>query len=250
MSSTDEILKYRIALTLLPGVGAVNAKTLVSYCGSVEAVFKQKKSLLEKIPNIGPLTSESILKQDVFDRAEKEIAFIHKNKITPLFYLDAEYPSRLKNCDDSPALLYFKGNADLNVQKVIAIVGTRNSTQYGKRVCENLIEGFAAFNITVISGLAYGIDITAHKLALKNNLPTVGVLAHGLDRIYPGIHSDTAEKMLDNGGLITEFMSETKPYRENFPSRNRIVAGMVDAVIVVESALKGGALITAEIANS
>lgn len=250
MSSLDEILKHRIALTLLPGVGSVTAKTLVSYCGSVEAVFKQKKSSLQKIPGIGEVTAASIVSHSVFERAEEEIAFIRKYKITPLFYLDQEYPSRLKNCDDAPAMLYFKGKADLNAQRVIAIVGTRNATEYGKQVCEQLIEGFEAYNFTIVSGLAYGIDIAAHKLCLKHNLPTIGVLAHGLDRIYPGTHKSTAEKMINNGGLLTEFMSLTNPDAQNFPARNRIVAGMVDAVIVVESAFKGGALITADIASS
>ncbi len=248
MLSADEILKYRIALTLLPEVGPVKAKTLVSYCGGVEEVFRNKKRQLEQIPGVGKIISESITNHDVFDRAEEEVDFIRKYKITPLFYLDADYPSRLKNCDDSPTMLYFKGNTDLNAKKIIAIVGTRNATDYGKQVCEKLIEGFAAYNITIVSGLAYGIDIAAHKIALNNNLPTVGVLAHGLDKIYPDNHKSTAEKMLANGGLLTEFMSQTNPDRENFPSRNRIVGGMVDAVIVVESALKGGALITADIA--
>jgi DNA processing protein len=250
MIASEEILKKRIALTLLPEVGSVKAKALVSYCGSVEGVFSQKKNHLEKIPGIGPLTAAAIVSHDVFQLAEKEAEFVMKNKITPLFYLDANYPARLKNCDDSPVMLYFKGNADLNAQKLIAVVGTRNSTQYGKQVCEKLVEGFSAHNITIVSGLAYGIDIIAHRLALKNNLPTIGVLAHGLDKIYPDVHANTAVKMLDNGGLLTEFVSKTKPDKQNFPARNRIVAGMVDAVIVVESALKGGALITAELANS
>jgi DNA processing protein len=248
MIADDELLKHRIALTLLPGVGVINAKMLVSYCGSVEAVFKEKKSSLEKIPGIGTLTAASIIKHEVFERAEEEVKFIRKYKIASLFYLDADYPTRLKNCDDSPVMLYFKGNADLNTQKIIAVVGTRNATEYGKQVCEKLIEGLAAYNISIVSGLAYGIDIISHKLALKNNLPTVGVLAHGLDRIYPGTHTSTAEKMLAHGGLLTEFMSKTNPDHQNFPSRNRVVAGMVDAVIVAESALKGGALITADIA--
>jgi DNA processing protein len=246
---SDEQLKFQIALTLLPGVGPVLAKNLVSYCGSVENIFKKKKANLEKIPGIGGDRAASIVNQTVFGRAEKEVAFIRRHHIIPLFYTDKDYPLRLKNCEDAPTMLFFKGHADLNPARVVAIVGTRNATGYGKDVTEKLVAGFAKYEATVISGLAYGIDIIAHKASLKNNLPTIGVVAHGLDRIYPAVNKPTAEKMVKNGGVLTEFISQTNPDRENFPSRNRIVAGMADAVIVVESALKGGALITADIAN-
>jgi len=216
----------------------------------VEGVFKAKKGQLEKIPGIGVERAAAIINHSVFERAEKEIQFIKKHDISVLFYPDKEYPLRLKNCEDAPALLFYKGNGDLNASRIIAVVGTRNSTAYGKEITEELIEGLTKYNVTVISGMAYGIDIIAHKAAVKNNLATVGVLAHGLDRLYPAIHKPVAEKMIGNGGLITEFLTETNPDKENFPQRNRIVAGMVDAVIVVESAIKGGALITADIANS
>jgi len=250
VATSDEQLKYQIALTLLPGIGPVLARYLVGYCGSVETVFKTKKQQLEKIPGIGDERAAAIINHSVFERAEKEVLFIRKHNITTLFYTDKDYPLRLKNCEDAPVLLFHKGNSDLNAKRMVAIVGTRNSTSYGKEITEELVKDFMKYNVTVISGMAYGIDIIAHKAAVKNNLPTIGVLAHGLDRLYPAIHRPVAEKMIDNGGLITEFLSETSPDKENFPQRNRVVAGMADAVIVIESALKGGALITADIANS
>jgi len=231
-------------------VGDVNGKKLISYCGSPEAVFREKKKALMKIPGIGEATVSSILSQKVLERAEKEIAFIEKYKIKSLYYTDKEYPSRLKHCDDSPILLYYKGNADLNAERIVGIVGTRRATDYGKESCEKIIEGLAELDVLIVSGLAYGIDTCSHKSALDNNLKTVGVVAHGLDRIYPSDNKTLAKKMHRNGGIITEFLSETNPDRENFPQRNRIIAGMVDALVVVESAKRGGALITADIANS
>ena len=245
-----ETLKYQIALTLIPGVGDVLAKNLISYCGSAEEVFKQKKAQLFKIPDIGPVIAESIVKFNSFKRAEEEIKFIEKYKIQPLFYLDKTYPERLKQCYDSPPLLYYKGNVELNQTKILAIVGTRKASDYGKAITEEIISGLSQEGILIISGLAYGIDIYAHKAALKNNLNTIGVVGHGLDTIYPAIHKPVAEKMINQGGILTEFMSKTKMSPENFPARNRIVAGISDAVLIVEAAEKGGALITAEIANS
>ncbi|MBE0637989.1 MAG: DNA-protecting protein DprA [Bacteroidales bacterium] len=244
------MLLYQIGLTLLPGVGDVLGKKLVAYCGGVDAVFKQKREALEKIPGIGEKLVSSILSQNVLQRAEEEIAFIEKHNITPLFYLDKNYPDLLKHCADSPVMLYYKGNASLNVTKIISIVGTRKATDYGKEVCEKLIRGLAEYNVLVLSGLAYGIDTCAHRSALENKLNTVAVLGHGLDRIYPFMNRGLATKMLEHGGLLTEFMSKTLPDRENFPQRNRIIAGMADATVVVEAAKSGGALITAAIANS
>lgn len=246
----DEELKWRIALTLLEGVGSVTARNLVGYCGSVEGVFKEKKKNLEKIPGIGPATAEKIISHNTFERAEKELVFIERYEIKPLFYLDKEYPSRLKNCSDAPVLLYYKGTANLNHHRMIAIVGTRNASDYGKQMTEKITEDLKAYDIIIVSGLAYGIDIAAHKASIKNEMPTIGVLGHGLDRIYPALHKPVAEKMMEQGGLLTEFMTGTKPDKENFPQRNRIVAGMCDAVLVIEAAKSGGALITAEIANS
>lgn len=249
MSSVD--LTYQIGLTLLNGVGDILAKNLVAYCGSAEQVFKTSKAQLEKIPGIGTYTSNAILlSKTVLDRAEQEVEFIAKNKIEALFFTDKNYPQRLKNCSDSPILLYYKGNANLNTDKVVAVVGTRTPSMYGKLTTEKLIEDLVESGCLVVSGLAYGIDITSHKAALDNGLATVGVLAHGLDRIYPSAHTQYAERMISQGGLLTEFLSETNPDKENFPKRNRIVAGMCDALVVVESKRGGGSLITATIANS
>lgn len=246
---TDQLL-YKIGLTLIPGVGDISGKKLVAYCGGPEAVFLEKRRSLEKIPGIGVQTVQSIVNQNVLGRAEEETKFIEKNDIKPLFYLDKDYPKRLQHCADSPMMLYYKGNADLNELRSLAIVGTRNATDYGKSVCEQLIDDLKNDKILINSGLAYGIDSCAHRAAVKFSIPTVGVLAHGLDRVYPYLNRGLADRMLENGGLLTEFLSGTTPDRENFPRRNRIVAGMSDAVVVIESAKRGGAMITADIANS
>ncbi len=239
-----------IALTMIKGIGGVTIRTLLSYCGNTEEIFKAKKRHLEKIPGIGSKIADAIINHGSFNRAEQELKFIEKYKIQPLFITSDKYPRKLKNCLDAPVMLYFKGKADLNNQKVIAIVGTRNATSYGKQFCNQLIEGLKSHNLLVVSGLAYGIDIAAHKSSLEHNIATVGVLGHGLDRIYPSLHRPVAEKMLESGGLLTEFPSQTNPDRQNFPKRNRIIAGMADATLVIEATKTGGALITAEIANS
>jgi len=243
-------LLHQIALTLIPGVGDVNARNLLSYCGSAEEVFKSKISSLLAVPGIGPVTAKAIKHHAGFERAENELRFIEKYKIKPLFISDQAYPSRLKNCADAPLMLYFKGDCDLNSSRVISVVGTRNATEYGKDICRQLISDILVHKPLIVSGLAYGIDSITHKECVKNSLPTVGVLGHGLDRIYPAENRSLAEKMLHCGGLLSEFPSATNPDRENFPRRNRIIAGMADATVVVEASIKGGALITAEIANS
>lgn len=243
-------LKYQIGLTLIRGIGDINGKKLIAYCGSPEAVFNESAAALLKIPGIGKSTVSLIKSQQVLYRAETEIEFIQRFNITPLFYTDPDYPARLLNCDDSPIMLYFKGNANLNSKRVISIIGTRRATNYGKSRCEEIIDDLKNRDVQVVSGLAYGIDSCAHRQSLDVGLETIGVLGHGLDRLYPAQNRKLAEKMICHGGLLTEFVSNTKPDRENFPKRNRIVAGMTDAVLVVESDRKGGALITAEIANS
>lgn len=240
---------YRIALTLLPKIGSVMAKQLVSYCGGVQEVFDASFAKLKKAPGIGDKRAREILDQSILDRAEEELQFVRKNNIELLFYLEDTYPKRLKHCYDDPVLLYHKGNTELNNAKVISIVGTRNATDYGKQITQELVATLAPFNPLVVSGLAYGIDINAHKAALDNGLQTVGVLGHGLDRIYPAHHKATASKMLTQGGLLTEFLSNSRADKENFPKRNRIVAGMADATIVVETKMKGGSMITATLAN-
>lgn len=243
-------LKYEIALTLIPNIGDILAKKLIAYCGNAEQVFKEKRSLLEKIPGIGSVYAKSILNHSVFDRAEAEIRFISDHRIQPVFYQDSAYPKRLTYCDDGPVMLYFKGDTDLNAKKVISIVGTREATDYGKDLCERLVRDLADYQVLIVSGLAHGIDAYAHRAAIDQQLSTVCVLAHGLDRIYPAINRPLAMKMLEKGGWLSDFMSRTKADKENFPRRNRIVAGISDATIVIESKAKGGSLITAEIANS
>lgn len=244
-------LLYEVALTLIPGIGDVNAKKLVAYCGGAEAVFLEKRKNLLQISGIGERTVESIVSQNVLSRAEKELMFAEKNGIRILYYLNPDYPKRLQHCYDSPVILYCKGNTNLNAEKIVGIVGTRNITDYGKTLTEKLVQDLVNDNVLVVSGLAYGVDTCAHIAALKNNLLTAAVLAHGFQTIYPPINASLARKMIDNGGcLITEHISGTDPDKENFPKRNRIVSGMIDCLIVVESAVKGGALITAEIANN
>lgn len=243
-------LQYKIAINLIPGISDINGKKLIAYCGGAEAVFKEKKSNLLKIPGMGEATASKILNAEVLKRADQEIEFITKKKIKTFYFLDDDYPERLKHCIDGPIMMYYKGNADLNSKKIIAIVGTRKASGYGKSVCNSIISELKGMDVVVVSGLAYGIDTIAHKEALKNEIKTVGILAHGLDRIYPSVNKSLAGKMINHGGLLTDFTSLTNPDRENFPKRNRIVAGIADAVLVVESAAKGGALITADIANS
>lgn len=228
----------------------MHGRNLLSYCGSAEEVFKAKASSLTLIPGIGEVTARAIKRYSDFDRAELEISFIEKYKIKTLFITDKEYPSRLKNCVDAPILLYFKGETNFNTSKVISVVGTRNATEYGKEICRQLIADLAVHKPLVVSGLAYGIDSAVHKECVRNSIQTVGILGHGLDRIYPAAHRSLAQSMLECGGLLTEFPSSTNPDRENFPKRNRIIAGLADATIVVEASIKGGALITAELANS
>lgn len=243
---------YQIALTMIYGVGYVHSRQLLDYYGTAEAIFAEKERLLERIPGIGAKTAAEIKNPQVLSRAEAELAFMEKNKIKGLFITDEDYPARLRECVDAPLLLYTKGNIDLNKKRVISIVGTRNATAYGREQTELLVAELSKVfpDLQIISGLAFGIDICAHRAALKNNLSTIAVLAHGLDRIYPGVHRGTAIEMLQQGGLVTDFPSETNPDRPNFVKRNRIVAGLSDATIVVESAEKGGSLITADIAFS
>jgi DNA processing protein len=234
---------------MVPNIGPVQAKILLQHC-EPEEIFHAKKSFLEKLDGIGPVRADSIKKFDGFNRAEDEIKFIEKYKIKPLFLTDEAYPKRLLNCYDSPTMLFYKGTADLNASKIIAIIGTRKHTEYAKQVTEKIVKDISSNNITIISGLAFGVDALAHKAAIKNHLPTVGVLAHGLDQLYPAEHTGLAKDMIKHqGGLLTEFRTKTKPDKHNFPTRNRIVAGMSDATIVIETEIKGGSMITAELAN-
>ena len=240
-----------IALTLINGIGNILAKNLIAYVGSVEQIFKEKQKNLAKIPGIGEILSKEIVNQNVMQRAEKEVEFIEKKKISTYFYLEKNYPFRLKECEDAPILLFGKSNIDLNNGKFISVVGTRSATEIGKENCRTLICDLAKNNnnYVIISGLAYGIDICAHKAALENSLPTVAVLGNGLDKIYPAAHKPTAAKIIDSGALLTEYLSGTNPDKQNFVQRNRIIAGMADVIVVVETKKKGGSLITARCAN-
>ncbi len=241
---------YKIALSMINGIGNINAKKLVAYTGSPEAVFKEKKQTLGKIPGIADKTVKEIINPKVIKKAEKELQFIKKHNIQTYFYTDKDYPNRLKHYDDSPIILYYKGNASFNQEKIISIVGTRNATSEGLERCKKLIEESSIeHKILIISGLAYGIDIQAHKSSLQNNQKTIAVLGHGLNTIYPSVHKKIASEIIKNGGLLSEFPSNSKLEPSNFVRRNRIIAGMSDATIVIESAIKGGSLITAKIAN-
>lgn len=243
-------LVHKIALTLIKSVGHVTAKNLLGHFGSAELVFSATIKQLMEIPGIGPATASEIINNNAIKLAEDQLRFLEKHKIQVLFFGDDNYPKRLMECFDAPILLYFRGSVDLNHARIVSIVGTRKATDYGRYLCRQLAEVLSAYDVIIISGLAYGIDVTAHKESLQYNIPTVGVLAHGLDRIYPQLHLAVAQKMVYKGGLITEFPLQTNPDKENFPKRNRIIAGLADATIVVEATLKGGALITADIANS
>ena len=245
-------LKHKIALSLIPRIGDINARKLVAHLGSVEAVFNEPYSSLMKIHGIGSGLAKYICDRSYLETAEKEVLYIEKNNIKTFFYLDADYPFRLRQCDDSPVIFYFIGNGDLNAHKMLSVVGTRNATSRGKEITEKIISGLAHGHpdLIIVSGLAYGIDIAAHKAALANNLLTIGVLGHGFRTTYPSVHRSVAETMKGKGGLLSDFLSDEQPERNNFIKRNRIIAGISDATLVVESGIKGGALITADIAGS
>jgi DNA processing protein len=246
----SEQLICGVALTMIPGIGPVQSRLLLESFGDAASIFSAGMSRLRMVDGLGEFRAKAILSCKDFTAAEAEILFMGKQDIQPVFLNDANYPKRLLNCYDSPILLYVKGNPNLNPAKAAAIVGTRTHTPYGKQITEQLIAELAPYDVTIISGLAHGIDGIAHKAALKNQLPTLGILAHGLDKLYPQSHIALAREIIEtNGGLITEFRKGTQPDRHNFPSRNRIVAGMSDVVIVIETGMKGGSIITAEIAN-
>ena len=249
---TEVSLKHKIALGLIPRIGDINARKLVSHFGSVEAIFHEPYRNLIKIPGIGSGLAKYISDRSYLESAEKEADYISKNNIRAYFYLDSDYPFRLRQCDDSPVVFFLKGNCDLNAAKILSVVGTRNATTRGREICDKIIGGLAPGHpdLIIISGLAYGIDIAAHKAALANNLQTIGILAHGFKSTYPSIHASIANAMLRQGGLLTDFISDALPERNNFIKRNRIIAGLSDATLVVESGIKGGALITSDIANS
>ncbi|MDR1562149.1 MAG: DNA-processing protein DprA [Dysgonamonadaceae bacterium] len=248
----DNNLIYQIGLTLVHGIGNATAKRIIDNLEDVSLLFTEKKRILELFPGFPRRIIDEIHKPSVLKEAEKEIAFIEKWRIIPLFIKNPDYPQLMKECVDAPVMLYYRGSANLNARKIISIVGTRKATDYGLSVTNQLLHDLSIKlpDLLVVSGLAFGIDVIAHRAAIRENLTTVGVLAHGLDRIYPPAHRNTAAKMLENGGLITDFVSATNPDRQNFVKRNRIIAGMANCTIIVESAAKGGALITANLVGS
>lgn len=235
---------------MIQNVGHITAKHLLAHFITPEAIFKASKQALMQVPGVGAVTAQHILGKAAIEKAKEQLKFIEKYQVQVLFYTDDNYPFRLKNCEDAPILLYYRGTADLNHPRIISIVGTRMATSYGKQLCKQLTEVLAPYEVLIVSGLAYGIDVCAHQESLAHGISTVGVLAHGLDRMYPQVHRAIAQKMVLNGGLLTEFPPYTNPDKENFPKRNRIIAGISDVTIVVEAASKGGALITADLANS
>ncbi len=245
-------LKYRIALTMAPDIGPVTAGKLIGKLGSARAVFMQHREILEGIRGIGPRLSASIKTPALLMQAEREIEFLEKHHVSALRIEDPEYPGHLKQCADAPILLYTRGDRGLHCRHSLSVVGTRRATSYGRDVCREIIKGLSekVEDLVIVSGLAYGIDVIAHRAALEFGLPTVAVLGHGLATIYPHAHREMAKKIIDGGALVTDFHSKTGPERNNFLRRNRIIAGLSQATLVIESAETGGALITADLADS
>lgn len=248
----NEETLYTLALTRIPGVGLVGAHNLLRAVDNASDLFRHTQELSQSIPGFPKRLVKSFDCPDTLRLCEAELQFAEKNRIRVLTAKDSDYPSRLRECEDSPLVLFYRGTANLNAMHVVSIVGTRNVTEYGKDMCLKFVGELKELlpDVIIVSGLAYGVDIHAHRAALQNGLDTIGVLAHGLDRIYPNVHRKTAAEMTEHGGLLTEYPSGTSPDRQNFVKRNRIVAGISDATLVIESAAKGGSLITAEIAES
>ncbi|WP_375238331.1 DNA-processing protein DprA [Aurantibacter sp.] len=243
-------LLHALALQHVSKIGDITSKKLISHCGSAEAVFKEKTSNLLKIDGIGSVTISDLHKSNHIEAAEKELRFIEENSIAAFYFTDEAYPDKLKHCIDAPLVLFQRGNVNLKQQRIISIVGARKITTAGIAFCERLVEELAIYNPVIISGFAYGTDITAHKSAIKHNLQTVGCLAHGLNQIYPKVHKKYMVDVEKNGGFLTDFWSSATFDRNNFLKRNRIIAGISETTIVIESAEKGGSLVTADIANS
>ena len=246
----EEKLLSVLRLQKSKAIGSILAKKLIATVGDVEAIFKEKKAILQKINGVGSHALQHLFDDDNLTEAKKELSYIQKNKIEYTYFLDDDFPTNLQNCIDSPILLFKDGNINLQNDKIISIVGTRNMSSYGRDFTNAIIEDLKQYNPIIVSGFAYGVDICAHKAAIKNNLQTIAVLAHGFEQIYPKTHKKYINQVNENGGFYTEFWSNEQPLRENFLKRNRIVAGISKATIIVESAEKGGSLVTADIANS
>ncbi len=248
----DEKLFYRIALTLLPGIGPISAKNLLGYCQNAAQVFSHRPAQLQRVPGIGPRIAARIQegKGEALRAAEREMKFLEGSPdIRALFFLDEEFPRRLRQYPDCPFLLYCRGQADLNAPRIVSIVGTRKPSPYGLHLAEDLVAGLKPYGVSVVSGLAYGIDAKVHRACLENGLATFGVLGHGLQMTYPSSHRKLAREIVQKGALLTEFHSSLGPEKDHFPMRNRIVAGMCDALVVVETGSRGGSMISAEFAN-
>ena len=241
---------FLLALSQLDGIGPLSVRKLLRHFGTAREVFAGKAHELMQVQGMQARRVQSILALSDFSKAQRELEWCRERGIRAIGISDPDYPARLRHCDDAPVILFVRGDADLSAQRMIAIVGTRRITDYGRHFTYDLVRSLAPYNVSIVSGLAYGVDIQAHRAALEYGVPTIAVLGHGLDRMYPASHSKSAEQMTQKGGaLLTEFVSGTNPDRENFPMRNRIVAGMCDATVVIESGLQGGSMITAELAN-
>jgi len=252
MSDNTADIRDYLALWAIPGIGSTMARRLISYGGGIKEIFKLKNADLQRIPGIGESLSEAITKNDYYRKADETLEFAEKFGINIIHWFDKQYPERLKQCEDSPLILFHKGQPIDNKLKYLAVVGTRNATQRGQAFCRQMVEDAKSKHndICIVSGLAYGVDVAAHKAALEFDVPTIGVLGHGLDTLYPAAHRDIAAQMVKKGCLLTEFFQKVYADKNNFVRRNRIIAGLCDATLVVESDIKGGSLITAEIANS
>jgi DNA processing protein len=249
ISMKEQDLFYLLALQRVEGVGDIMAKKLITHCGNAEEVFNTKTGQLAAIDGVGSMLLKNLKDKSVFEKANQELQYINSNDINVVYFQEDGYPERLKHCIDGPLLLFTSGNINLKNKKIISIVGTRQITSYGIEFCRKLIEDLAPLDPIIVSGFAYGVDIVAHQLAMEHNLQTIGVVAHGLNQIYPKTHKKYVAKVEQNGGFMTEFWSSSNPDKENFVRRNRIVAGMTEATIVIESADRGGSLITANMAN-
>lgn len=240
---------HAIALTMVPQIGSIQSRILLEQLGSARAIFHTPRSRLEKIAGIGPVRARAITTFRDHRKAEKECRTMERLRIRPLLFNDPDYPARLTHVPDPPPILFYRGNADLNSQKVIAVVGTRRETEYGRMVIDAFVDAWKGQGLLVVSGLAYGVDHHTHQGCVQQGIQNIGVLAHGLDKIYPPSHHALAMQLERCGGLLTEFLTGTQPDRQNFPRRNRIVAGLCDAVLVIETDIKGGSMITADLAN-
>lgn len=245
-----EELKHALALIRISQIGPIQARILIEHFGNFSSIFQCSKGVLENIPGIGSVRAHNIRSFNNWHSVKEEIKQLESMKIDVLLYTSPNYPYRLKHCDDAPTVLFFKGQANLNNEKIIAIIGTRKPTEQGRQLTVKYLQELSHISPLILSGLAYGIDYQAHRSALDLHLPTVGVLANGLQTVYPGIHTAIAKEMIQYGGILTEFPLGTKPDKQNFPKRNRLVAGMCDALLVIETDHKGGSMITAEIAAS